>query len=420
LVSREKTEEEEGEKKMRKSFQPLITAVSIVLIVSFLIPVIALADESCNAIDRAKNIIFMVPDGMGLSNVTAARIFNDGPNGAPLYLETLPQIGYQRTHSADSTVTDSAAAASAWACGEKFNNNEICCLDNNKDTVCESAPKTILEMAKEQGKATGLVATSTITHATPAVWGAHVYWRNCETEIARQYIEATGVDVILGGVIGSDRSACLTPSPRTAAQIISEAQATYGYTYAVNKAEMDAAVASEKMKVLGLFGPSSGKTPETYRVDPVNYSWPSGEPTLPEMTAAALDILEKDQDGFFLMVEGSQIDWANHANDLSYQIGETLAFDKAVKIVLDWINAKPMRKMQTLIIIVADHDCGGFAVNGPYGMLSEAGEVVEAGWTSLDHTAQDTIIWSQGPGSNCLGKAVDNTDLYQVMKAALK
>ena len=158
---------------------------------------------------RAKNIIFMVPDGMVLSNVTSTRIFVNGPNGDPLYLETIPQIGYQRTHSANATVTDSAAAVTAWARGEKFNNNEISYHDNDGDSVCEEPiTPTVLELAKAKGKATGLVATSTITHATPAVWGAHVYWRNCETEIGRQLVLETGVDVLHGGVIGSDREAC--------------------------------------------------------------------------------------------------------------------------------------------------------------------------------------------------------------------
>jgi alkaline phosphatase len=368
---------------------------------------------------NAKNIIFMVPDGMGLSNVTAARIFNDGPNGNPLYLETLPEIGYQRTHAKNSTVTDSAAAASAWACGEKFNNNEICCLDDNKDGACEIAPATILEMAQSKGKATGLVATSTITHATPAVWGAHVHYRNCETEIARQYIEDTGVDVLLGGGIGPDQAVkCLMPSPKTAADLITEAQSSYGYVYVTDEIQMNTAVAAGAKKIFGIFTPA-GKTPETYRVDS-SLTYPAGEPTLPEMTSAALDILEKDRDGFFLMVEGSQIDWANHANDIEYQIGETLSFDESVKVVLDWVNKEPLRKLNTLVVIVADHDCGGFAVNGPYGTLSAAGDIVQAGWTSLDHTAGDTIIWSQGPGSQHLGKAVDNTDLYGVMKNVLK
>jgi len=405
---------------MRKLFQSLCVAVSFALIASFMAPALSFSDDSCNPMGRAKNIIFMVPDGMGLSNVTAARIFQNGPNGNNLNLETLSEIGYQRTHSRNSTVTDSAAAAATWACGEKFNNNEISCHDNNGDKVCDAngSPVTILELAQKKGKATGLVATSTITHATPAVWAAHVHYRNCEIEIGRQYIEDTGVDVILGGGIGPNQAGknCEQYLGQEKNAVIDSAKSK-GYEYAITKSEMDAAVASGAKKVLGLFT-LEGKTPETFRVDPM-ISWPSNEPTLPEMTSAALDILEDDRDGFFLMVEGSQIDWANHANNLQYQIGETLAFDEAVKVVLDWTNAKPIRKFQTLIVLVADHDCGGFAVNGPYGTLSEAGDLIVPGWTSIDHTAVDTIIWSQGPGSHCLGKAVDNTYLFRVMKEAL-
>jgi len=416
---------------MRKYLRNYMTAISIALALLLSFSAFSFAGDdkalfagdgiasnrSGIASDKARNIIFMVPDGMGLSNVTAARIFKNGPNGDALYMETLPQIGYQRTHSKNSTVTDSAAAGSAWACGMKFNNGEICCLDDDRNGICESAPNTILELAKAKGKATGLVATSTITHATPAAFGAHVHFRNCETEIARQYIEEIGVDVMLGGGIGSDRAECLTPSPKTATQLITEAQSSYGYTYVTDKTQMAAAVAASKIKILGLFT-AGGKTPETYHVVP-SLTYPVAEPTLPEMTVAALNILEKDREGFFLMVEGSQIDWANHANNINYQIGETLAFDEAVKVVLDWVNKNPLRKRNTLVIIVSDHDCGGFAVNGPYGTLSEAGDIVEAGWTSGNHTAGDTIIWSQGPGSQHLGKAVDNTYLYDVMKNVL-
>jgi len=367
----------------------------------------------------ARNIIFMVPDGMGLSGVTAARVFKNGCNGEPLHMETLPQIGYQRTHSANSTVTDSAAATSAWACGEKYRNGEISCHDDDGDGQCnDPVIPTILEMAKQEGKATGLVVTSTITHATPAAWGAHVHSRKCETEIARQYIEKTGIDVLLGGGIGPDkRSSCQKPSPIKAADLIAKTQSDYGYTYVTTKSGLDKAAQGEKSKVLGIFR-KKGKTPETYRVDR-NLSYPKEEPTLPHMTAAALDILEKDRDGFFLMVEGSQIDWANHANDIRYQIGETLAFDEAVKVVLDWIEKSPERKNHTLLVIVADHDCGGFAANGPVDRLSRAGDVVEAGWTSGGHTAVDTVIWSYGPGSQELGKALDNTDLFKVMAGVL-
>jgi len=397
---------------------------------------------------RGKNIVIMVPDGMGISNVTAARIFRNGPDGAPLSFETLSQIGYQRTHSKDSTLTDSAAAASAWACGEKFNNNEISCHDNDKDKICDSggSPSTILEMAKSKGKSAGLVATSTITHATPAVWASHVHHRNCETEIARQYIDVTGVDVILGGGFGSNHIGYNEDGSRTddyrcaqyAGQDINAVIAssrTKGYAYVKTRSELNTAVSLGFSKILGLFT-SEGKTPETFRVDPALYPWPADEPTLADMTIAALDVLEENKKGFFLMVEGSQIDWANHANAnasplnpsdpaaihtqaLKQQIGETLAFDEAVKAVLNWMQQQSSGGNETLLIVVPDHDCGGFAINGPNGKLSKAGDLVDDGWTSNEHTVEDTVVWSQGPHSGKLGKAIDNTAIFTVMKEAL-
>jgi alkaline phosphatase len=274
-------------------------------------------------------------------------------------------------------------------------------------------------MAKQSGKATGLVVTSNITHATPAAWGAHVHSRTCETEIARQYIEETGVDVLLGGGVGpDDPGTCRTPCPVQPVDIIARAQRDFGYTYVTTKSGLKAAAKQGEKKVLGLFT-KRGKTPETYRVNST-LSYPEEEPTLPDMAAVAIDILEKDTDGFFLMIEGSQIDWANHANDAQYQIGEILAFDEAVRVVLEWIEKVPGRKTNTLLVIVADHDCGGFAVNGPLRRLLGGGEMVEAGWTSIKHTAVDTVVWSYGPGSKSLGKALDNTDLFKVMAEALR
>ena len=154
------------------------------------------------------NIIFMVPDGLALSNITAARIYAFGTANRRLHLETLNRIGYQSTHSADSMVTDSAAAASAWACGEKFNNGEI-----SFHSSTGTSPRTILEFARDQGKKTGLVATSTITHATPAAFAAHVGNRNCENEIARQYIVKNGIDILLGAGKGIFQSSEMGADP---------------------------------------------------------------------------------------------------------------------------------------------------------------------------------------------------------------
>lgn len=368
---------------------------------------------------KAKNIIFMVPDGMGLSNVTAARVFKDGHNGDPLYLETLTSIGYQQTHSANSTITDSAAAASAWASGEKFRNGEISCHDEDQDGKCEPAPvPTILELAKEKGKATGLVATSTITHATPAPFAAHVHTRRCENEIARQYIQVTEVEVILGG--GETRFTSTEGEADvcgTFGNFIADA-IEKGYEVVYTKNTMTNAVSKGAERILGLFSPA-GKTPEFFRVDPEQV-YPADEPTLSEMTAAALEILEKDVDGFFLVVEGSQIDWANHHHNFFHQICETLAFDEAVKVVLDWINQEPTRKLSTLVIIAPDHETGGFSISGPKGELAQPGDFVEEAWISGKHTGNDVLIWSEGPGSHRLARPLDNTDIFSIMKDVLR
>jgi alkaline phosphatase len=164
-------------------------------------------------------------------------------------------------------------------------------------------------------------------------------------------------------------------------------------------------------RIIGLFTPSHM---------PAHMDLSPELPTLAEMSTAALDILEEDKDGFFIMIEGSQIDWAGHANDPAYLTGEMIGFNEAVEAVKAWVGESPSRINQTLIVVVADHETGGFAVNGPYGTQAQAGILVEDGWTSGNHTAIDTIIWSQGPGSRALGAALDNTDLFQVILEAME
>jgi len=376
--------------------------IGLVLILCFLVPGLTAGQE-------VKNIIFMVPDGMGLADVTAARIYKYGLSKERFSFEMLEQVGYQSTYSRDSVVTDSAAAASAWACGQKFNNGEISFHGETGES-----PQTILELAKTKGRSTGLVATSTITHATPAAFGAHVKLRNCENEIARQYINKTGVDVILGG--GKLRFNSTAPdSCGAGGDFISEAQAK-GYTVVYTRDEL-LGVQNPK-KLLGLFseGPLA-PGPKRAGDDTIK----TREPTLAEMTGAALKILEKNDKGFFLLVEASQIDWANHAKDQEYQITEILALDEAVSVVLGWVNAKVERKSETLIIVVPDHETGGFAINGPVGStINKPGQLITAAWTAKHHTAVDTIIRSQGPYSQYLGRAIDNTDIFHIMKAALE
>ncbi len=144
------------------------------------------------------------------------------------------------------------------------------------------------------------------------------------------------------------------------------------------------------------------------------------EPTLAEMTAAALARLAQDREGFFLMVEGSQIDWGGHENDLGYAVSELLAFDDAVRVVQGWIAARPERAAQTLLIVLADHETGGLALVGPVERPAAAGPVgVKPSWATSGHTASDAPIWASGPGSAELGGLIDNTKVYEVVRRVL-
>ena len=368
---------------------------------------------------EVKYVILMVPDGMNLSSVTAARILLNGIGGAPLNMETLERIGYQRTYSQKNTVTDSSAAASAWACGEKFVNNEVCLhMDGRPNNP------TLLELAKARGMSTGLVATQTITHATPASFGAHVYAppgvspRSCETEIARQYVTDTQPDVLLGG--GRSKFVTATGDACTGAGDYIAVAQSLGYTYAGTSSELAAAVATAPGKLLGLFA-NGQLTPEYTRAPG------STEPRLPEMTAAALSMLERNKTGFFLVVEGSLVDSANHAANIDYLEGEMAAFDESVKVVLDWIAAEPDRKQHTFLMVLPDHETGALAVHGtekpglePFGYFWPAYTWRMPPEPETHHTGGDIVFWVQGPGSEVLARPIDNTFVYQVIRALLR
>jgi alkaline phosphatase len=362
-------------------------------------------------------VIIMIPDGMGLTNVTATRTRLNGPAGAPLNLETLDRVGYMRTHSETNTVTDSSAAASAFACGEKFVNNEVCYHADGRPNN-----QSLLELAKSRGMATGLVATQTITHATPAAFASHLAARKCENEIARQYVMETQPDVLLGGGRATFKTATLTSGCPSPGDFIAAALGQ-GYTYVTTSDEMWKAASGSTGKVLGLFA-------DTYLTPEYQRKKGGAQPGLPDMTAVALAILERKQAGFFLMVEGSLIDSANHAENPDYQFGEMLAFDESVKVVLNWINASPERKEETLLIVVPDHETGGFAMLGSETPGAGLGPFT-SGWTftlypndpkdfEAHHTAGDLVLWSQGPGSDELARPIDNTWVYGAVKRAMR
>lgn len=289
---------------------------------------------------KAKNVIFMIGDGMGVPYTTALRYMNDDAETVEMEPTAFDPhlVGMQSTYPEDDAenVTDSAAAATAMSSGVKTYNNAIA-VDNDKTDV-----KTVLEQAKENGMSTGLVATSEITHATPASYGAHEEQRKSENAIANDYYDDLidgehKVDVMLGGGTKfferSDRN------------IVKQFQKD-GYSYVTSAEEMKQ---DDNKQVLGLFA-EVGLDKMIDR--------DKKQPSLADMTTSALDRLKGDKDGFFLMVEGSQIDWAGHDNDVVGAMSEMKDFEQAFEVVRDFAKENG----ETLVVVTADHSTGGISI----------------------------------------------------------
>ncbi len=291
-----------------------------------------------------KNIIVLIADGAGPSFTSAYRIFKNGKAGKDLPMSFFDPylVGQLMTHpfQEDPTVTDSAAAGTAMATGHKTINGQIG-MDSEGNAV-----DSILDIAKQKGKATGLVATSTITHATPAAYGATVEDRNNEAGIADNYFDdkindQAKIDVLLGGGLLNFKR-----DDRDLTKEFVDA----GFDFVQNKEEL---LKSEKQQVLGLFA-EEAMAPELDR--------PENEPALAEMTDAAIKKLSQDEEGFFLMVEGSQVDWAGHAEDPVYAMTDMAAYEKAVEVAMNFAKENG----ETLVISTADHETGGLVIGQDY------------------------------------------------------
>ncbi|MHC0037682.1 alkaline phosphatase [Pseudoneobacillus sp. C159] len=431
---------------MKKSFQKIvlsIAAVSALALGTIAGTSMLVSNAKAKSNDhngKVKNVIFMVPDGYSAAYATNYRWFK----GEESLMDSM-LVGMHRTYSSNSEITDSAAAGTAFATGVKTNNGMISTSPDGKKL------KTILEAAEENGKATGLVATSTITHATPAVFASHVASRVNEADIAPQLID-NDVEVILGG------GKKYFPD-----SILKEATGN-GYDIISNKSELKKA--KQSTKLIGLFAVDA-LAPELDRDT-------TEQPSLEEMTKSALEVLQKDKDGFFLMVEGSQIDWAGHAHDAAWAMKDTEAFEQALAAVLEFAK----KDKNTLVVVAGDHDTGGMSVGG-YGhrevklkilrkvtatggrmaskldsTRSNIKEVVKqyttldlkdaevqkikaasnpdiainqviserasVGWTSSNHTGVDVPLYAFGPGSDLFKGLHENTDIPVLMAQAMK
>ena len=296
----------------------------------------------------AKNVIFLVVDGMshgtlGLANQWKLRHEQTAPHWLQLLERTDITRSLQDTASANSPVTDSAAAGSAWGCGQRINNGAI-----NYDPQ-GNALKPILSYAKAAGKKTGLVTTCRVTHATPAAFSANVKGRWMEDAIARQYLERE-VDVLLGGGARHFSQEQEDGSVIDYRAKFEEA----GYTLAADRSEL--AAASSKNRILGLF--SRSHIP--YAIDRKNDRSLAQVPGLDEMFKAALASLGETEEGFFLQVEGGRVDHAGHANDAGAILHEYLEYDDCIPVALEYIEQHP----DTLLIVTTDHGTGGCQLDG--------------------------------------------------------
>jgi len=364
-----------------------LLALALFFVQSACVPKADLGPTPAQLRHAPRNVIFMIGDGMSNSISSAARIRKGGLLGS-LNLDKMPVIGLVRTSSANALITDSAAAGTALACGVKTNNEIIAMTPDGKKV------RTIMEAAMARGLAGGIVVTSSVTDATPACFGSHAPSRWQESRIAEELLQ-NRIDLLLGGGYGNFIPCSRKESSRDDERdLIREAQDA-GYTVCRTKDEMAAAPDG---KILGLFADEDMKTEPP-------------EPSLVEMTVEALRRLGNRKPGFFLMVEGSQIDKRAHDNDLEGTLDQTLKFDEAVGTALDFAK----KDGHTLVVVTADHETGGLSLNGG----TTDGKILDVVWGRNDHTAGTVPLFAFGPGAYSLGGFKENTDIARIFARLL-
>ena len=328
----------------------------------------------------AKNIILLIGDGMGLSQITAGT-YRMGNKSA---LENFKVIGLQKTHAGNKLITDSAASATAIATGTKTYNGAI---GVDMDTL---PVQTILEEAESRDLSTGLVATSTIVHATPASFISHNPYRRNYEQIATDFL-LTEIDFFVGG------GKKYFDNRGDEQNLLEQFGPNYQISHFVENELTD--IVLDESKNFGFLTSNKDPLPES-----------QGRDYLETATNMALDHLPKrSEKGFFLMVEGSQIDWGGHANDMEYIISEFIEYNTVIQRAFDFAKADG----ETLVIVTADHETGGFAIQTG----SEMDSLIGA-FTTGSHSGTMVPVFAYGPGSELFGGIYDNTTIYNKMREA--
>jgi alkaline phosphatase len=358
---------------MKRTF-PLLPALTCIIMLTTL----RLSAQQGNP----ENIIFLIGDGMGTGQVTAMKtLLGD------IALDDFPVAGFSLTQSLNGFVTESAAGGTALSTGERTNNYLIAKRPDGTDLL------TLLEAARAKGKSVGVIATSSVTHATPASFLSHAAHRNQEFDIAVQ-IAASGADVIIGGGRrfflpegnGGDRE--------DGRNLIAEMKAE-GYTYAETASD-DIPSAGRLVWLLADEGlPSASRREFSLRM----------------LTETAIRLLSTSAEGFVLLIEGSQIDWAAHDNDFEELKEELGDFDGAIDAALDFAKVSS----KTLIVVTADHETGGLAVLGK----DPDGTDMRGAWISGDHTGNMVPVFAYGTRAEIFGGIHLNSEVGRLLQGLL-
>lgn len=332
-----------------------------------------------------KNIILMIGDGMGLTQVSTTYYYQDEPS----HFSRFKYIGLHQNMPTSHKVTDSAAGATAFSAGVKTYNGAIG-VDNDTMLV-----PTILEMLAMAGWSTGLIATSSIVHATPACFYGHTASRYNYEEIARQLVYAP-VNFFAGG--GLQFFANRSDELNYVDSLVQEG-------FQVNTVSLTPTSLDINKKYAFLLAPDAMPKMQEGRGD-----------FLPKVTQMALDHLSQDKDGFFLMVEGSQIDWGGHANDADYLIQETLDFGKAIGLALNFAATD----RNTLVIVTGDHETGGLSLSAATVFGQGDYAKITPSFSTGNHSAALIPVFAYGPGAEYFVGIYQNNEIFNKMVQAVK
>jgi len=371
-----------------KNYALMLRKIFSLLLIVILLGCSAKTPDSKNAFEssnqsnvKTKNVILLIGDGMGLSQITAGMY----ANGNSIELERFKTIGLIKVHASNNLITDSAAGATAFATGTKTYNGAVG-VNPEKGIL-----PNIVEIAEQNGLATGLVASSSITHATPASFIAHQPKRSMMEEIANDFLK-TEIDLFIGG--GQKHF----ESRKDKRNILKELEKK-GYQVGSFMETELSAMNIQSDKNLAYF--TAAGQPLTVEQDRVY---------LPFASDFAINFLKSHSDkGFFLMVEASQIDWGGHNNDSEYIINEMLDFNEVIGKVMDFAE----KDGNTLVIVTADHETGGYSLN--YGSTMDK---FVPGFTTDYHTATMMPVFAYGPGSDIFSGIYENTEIFNKMLTA--